>query len=140
MWARASILTVGVAMFLGGCGGMLRQPGAPAVLARDTEVPSQDRAATGHLLAAFERAMDMIDELRFGEARVKLAEIEPLMTAVGDRQRAGLCVFWQGFCEEKLSRIVQAGARYRDVLELYPGTVAAELAHRRLAILDALAD
>lgn len=135
MWARATVLTVGVALFLAGCGGV--QHFGPQVLANGTEGAPPPLTATGHLLAAFERAMDMVDELRFDEALVKLTELEPLIAGVGDRQRAALCLFWRGFCEEKLSRPAQAGARYRDVMEIYPDTVAAALAHRRLAILDA---
>jgi len=136
MWARAIILTVGAALFLGGCMAVGR-PMAPEVSAHDPKIPPQARAATGKLLTEFERAMDMVDELRFGEALVKLTEIEPLMTAVGDRQRAALCLFWRGFCEEKLSRPAQARARYGDVLAMYGDTVAADMARRRLAILNA---
>ncbi len=138
MWARAIILTVGVAMLLGGCG--VPQMAPLAGHARETHVPDQASSATGRLLAAFEDSMDMVDEARFDQALVKLTEIEPLMIAVGDHQRAGLCLYWRGFCEEKLSRPAQAEALYRDVLSMYPDTVASNAARQRLDILNAPRD
>lgn len=133
MWVKASILGAAGAALLCGCGmaGM-----GPPSQARDKAESVSAGAAGEGLVAAFNEAMGLIDELRFDEALARLGELEPLVAGTADVELASKCLFWHGFCQEKLSRPAQAALSYRRVLELYPQSRVAEVARRRLAALE----
>lgn len=131
MWVKASILVVAGAVLLAGCGA----PG----MALSTDKRVETMGVSIHLAEGFDGAIGLIDELRFGEALTRLTELEPLVAGTGDVELAAACLFWQGFCQEKLSRLAPAVQLYRRVLEAYPQTRVAGPARRRLTSLEAVA-
>ena len=138
MWAKATILAAVGSAVLAGCSASelpahtegrddARQP-APATATQAGESEA--------LRLAFEQAMGLIEELRFAEALTRLAALEPLVAGAGHLELPAACMFWKGFCQEKLARPHQAALCYRRVLDMYARTQVAEPARRRLAALD----
>jgi len=142
MWARWTILrAVLVALaaaaggLLAGCGAVAHMP-APTGDRENGRRPPARAVASDALTAAFDRAVALIDELHFAEALARLEQLEPVVVGTGDLELAAACMFWKGFCQEKLSRPAQAALSYRRVLESYPQTRVAEPARKRLESLN----
>jgi len=82
-------------------------------------------------IAQFRRAEELIGELKYPLAEEILTKLADKFRKAGDVPRASKSLFWMGFCAEKLFRSDQAIARYDKVIDLYPGTAAAEQSRRR---------
>ena len=141
MWARSGIFR-GALAGLAATGGLLLAGCSAGMHAHAGDARYDDvhgaavrGEAAGELEAAFEQAMGLIDELRFARALAKLTQLEPTVAAAGRVELAAECVFWRGFCQEKLSRPAEAAALYRRVLEDYAETRVSAPARRRLASL-----
>ena len=138
MWAKATILAAVGSAVLAGCGAAMMPAHTES---RDESQQPTPAAATRAAASeaqrlSFEQAMGLVEELRFDEALAKLTELEPLVSGTGDGELPAACVFWRGFCQEKLAHPNQAALFYRRVLEMYPHTRVTEPARRRLAALD----
>jgi len=97
---------------------------------RDSHAPS------GHE-ELFEEAMALVGELKYDKAAGRFAPLEDPFAASGRLERAAQCLFWEGYCNEKLGRLSRAAEMYRQVLDRYADTRAAATTRRRLAQLAA---
>jgi len=123
-------------MALGGCaaaefaGTQISPPGARALPKVATVA-----AAPGDV-AALDRAVTLITELKYSEAAAILAGLRPRLDAANDRVRAGEATFWQGYCHEKRGTAPAAIELYRLTVRDYAETPAAKRAQERLADLE----
>ena len=87
-------------------------------------------------VAALERAVTLVTELRYNEAAAILAQLRPRLHAANDRVRAGEATFWQGYCHEKRGTVPSAIELYRLTVRDYAETPAARRAQERLGALE----
>ena len=135
MWDSVKTYVPIVALIvLGGCA---------AAQYMDTEFsPADARAAAAGAatapgdVAALERAVALITELKYSEAAAILAGLRPRLDAANDRGRAGEATFWQAYCHEKRGTVPPALELYRLTVRDYAETPAARRAQDRLANLE----
>ena len=124
MWAKANAAILAgllAATGLAGCGAGARF--APALTTR--AVPSRTQEQ-------FAEALALLADLRYRAALAKLPALAEEFAAAGDLAKAGECLFWQGYCFEKLSEPAKARQAYQRVRLRYSETPAAAQAARRL--------
>ena len=125
MWAKAILPAVLGAVILGGCGA------APGGLSAGRTL-SKNRAES-----EFDEAVALVGELKYQQALARFERLEPAFLTAGETAKAAECIFWRGYCLEKLSRNDQAAGAYRIVIEQYSAAPGARQAARRLAWLEA---
>ena len=135
MWANVKTSIPLVALIaLGGC--------AAATYLGTQLSPADERAGATPAttdpgdVAALERAVALITELRYDEAAAILAQLRPRLHAANDRVREGEATFWQGYCHEKRGTVPPAIELYRLTVRDYTETPAARRARERLADLE----
>lgn len=86
-------------------------------------------------LAEFNRAVEMVAELRYDDAARAFAAMIPRFEAAGDAEYAAEAIFWAGYCNEKLDMPAIATEYYQRVLRQYPRGRPADLAAARLKLV-----
>ena len=130
MWAKATRLILltcaaGASLAAGaGCGGVARSA---------EQAPLLRRARPE--LGEFNRAVEMVAELRYDDAARAFAAMIPRFEAVGDAEYAAEAIFWAGYCSEKLEMPAVATEYYQRVLRQYPRGRPADLAAARLKLV-----
>ena len=130
MWAKAArliLLTCAAGAAL--CAGA----GCQAVIP-STQESGQVRRARPEL-AEFNRAVEMVAELRYDDAARAFVAMIPRFEAAGDAEYAAEALFWAGYCNEKLDRPAVATEYYQRVLRQYPHARPADLAAARLRLV-----
>lgn len=89
-------------------------------------------------LAEFNRAVEMVAELRYDDAARAFVAMIPRFEAAGDAEYAAEALFWAGYCNEKLDRPAVATEYYQRVLRQYPHARPADLAAARLRLVPPL--
>jgi len=89
-------------------------------------------------LAEFNRAVEMVAELRYDDAARAFVAMIPRFEAAGDAEYAAEAIFWAGYCSEKLDRPAVATEYYQRVLRQYPHARPADLAAARLRLVPPL--
>lgn len=135
MWASVKTCIPIIALIvLGGCsaagylGTQFSPPDARAVPGAPATDPGD--------VAALDRAVTLISELKYSEAAAILAQLRPRLDAANDRVRAGEATFWQGYCHEKRGTVPSAIELYRLTVRDYAETSAAKRAQERLGNLE----
>ena len=81
---------------------------------------------------SFNRAVELISQLRYESAAGELAGLIPTFERLGATHHAAEATFWLGYCREKLGRLDEAKILYSQCVQKYPRTAAAQQASRRL--------
>jgi len=135
VWASVKTSIPIVALIaLGGCAAAnyLGTPYSPPGARGGTRAAATDPGD----VAALERAVALIAELKYSEAAAILAALRPRLDAANDRVRAGEATFWQGYCHEKRGTVPPAIELYRLTVRDYAETSAARRAQERLVNLE----
>ncbi|HOF18864.1 MAG TPA: hypothetical protein PK082_08130 [Phycisphaerae bacterium] len=134
MWAdRTTKLLLVATALLTGC------QAAPQLLVPPGDGSAEPARAVGpgQAEADFDEAVAMTAR---GEYEAALSPFRRALAgydAFGPAQRAAECLFWLGFCHEKLQRRTEAEAHYRQLLAHYAAYRAARLAEARLLRMQA---
>jgi len=129
VWAKATRLILltcaaGASLAAGaGCGNVMQSMHEPRLVRRARPE-----------LAEFNRAVEMVAELRYDDAARAFVAMIPRFEAAGDAEYAAEAIFWAGYCNEKLDRPAVATEYYQRVLRQYPHARPADLAAARLKL------
>ncbi len=85
--------------------------------------------------ADFDQAIELVTELKYKEAAVKLGPLMGVFAEAGSPARAAESVFWLAYCREKLGDPNEARKLYELVARKYPATPASRQAIARLGRL-----
>ncbi|HAU37279.1 MAG TPA: hypothetical protein DCX07_06130 [Phycisphaerales bacterium] len=133
MWAdRTKTLWI-VAALLAGC------QAAPQLIVPPGDGTTEPARAIGpgQAEADFDEAVAMTARGEYDAALSPFRRALAGYDAFGPAQRAAECLFWLGFCHEKLQRRTEAEAHYRQLLTHYAAYRAARLAEARLLRMQA---
>ena len=135
MWDSVkTCVPIAALIVLGGC-AVAEYAGTRFSVPEDRTAAAGAATAPGDV-AALERAVALITELKYSEAAAILAGLRPRLDAANDRGRAGEAPFWQAYCHEKRGTVPPALALYRLTVREYAETPAARRAQDRLANLE----
>jgi len=85
--------------------------------------------------ADFDAAVELITELKYKDAAVKLEPLMAVFAEAGSAAYAAESAFWLGYCREKLGDPNEARRLYDLVARKYPDTPASRQAIARLGRL-----
>ena len=130
MWAKANLLAALAATAIGGCRALPHEHRG----ARSS--PATTRASRPSV-AELSRAIALTSELQYRQALAEFARLETGFMAEGRPARAAECLFWRGYCREKLSETSEAARIYRRLIRRHAKTPASAQAARRLTWMTA---
>ena len=128
MRTNAVLLLLYLAVLAGGCSAERSSFGVGRNGPKTYRV---DKKAEGD----FDAAVELVTELKYKEAAVKLAPLMAAFAEARDKARAAEATFWLAYCREKLGDPNEARKLYELVARKYPATPASRQAIARLGRL-----
>ncbi len=85
--------------------------------------------------AAFDRAVELVAQLRYEEAAGEFLPLIEMFEEDGKNNRAAETMFWLAYCSEKQDQKTKAVRLYKELVRKYPDAPASRNASDRLSRL-----